>query len=83
LFGDSDFSVKLHLDFFQGFIFVVKFTTKLYCFVLFMWLASTVLMYNVVLIADSQRVGYSALVLSMLFSTGESIPLSYYGEEVC
>ena len=31
-------------------------------------------------ILDRQRVCYSALVLSMLFSTGEPIPLSYYGK---
>ena len=31
-------------------------------------------------VADIQKLTYSALVLAMLFSTGEVVPLQYYGE---
>lgn len=30
--------------------------------------------------ADVQKTGYSALVLAMVFSTGEALPLQYYGK---
>ena len=31
-------------------------------------------------VVDIQKLTYSALVLSMLFSTGEAVPLQYYGK---
>jgi len=31
-------------------------------------------------VVDIQRLTYSALVLAMLFSTGEAVPLQYYGK---
>jgi len=31
-------------------------------------------------VVDIQKLTYSALVLAMLFSTGEAVPLQYYGK---
>ena len=31
-------------------------------------------------VVDLQKLTYSALVLAMLFSTGEAVPLQYYGK---